>query len=155
MTASSPEMEHALDALDGEWLTRSTYTPNPDLPEGGQGEGQETVRPGPGRHSLIIDTRSNGPLGPFEGHGFIVWSDGRYRLTWLTSADPGVGAFEGLWIGNDLVFDGVEHQNGAALASRHSVVDLQPDAFRYRIEMGPTREALRTVMTIEYRRAAA
>jgi hypothetical protein len=70
----------------------------------------------------------------------------------LTDCPCIVADGQGVTSVDDLVFDGVEYQAGTALASRHSVLDLERDAFRYLIEMGLTREAP-TVMTIQYRRA--
>src|SRR5687768_6020308 len=72
--AAAPEMERLFEAIGGTWSTIVTYERTPATPQGGTGSGRETARPGPGRHTMIIEIRSNGPSGPFEAFGVINWS---------------------------------------------------------------------------------
>lgn len=155
--APAPEMTRLIELLDGHWDTSITYAPSERAPEGGTGEGQETSRPGPGGLSLLIETSSNGPSGPYEAGGIIEWSPSEqvYKLHWMTSMSQVGSHFEGRWVGEDLVFDGTEAIMGETFASRHSITDIRSDAFLYTIDLGPTPEQLRRAITIEYSRRPA
>lgn len=72
-TSASPEMQRLLALLEGNWRTQTRYEPNPQIPQGGRGEGAETSRRGPGGHSVLFETRSTGPSGSFEGAGVTTW----------------------------------------------------------------------------------
>lgn len=149
-----PEMARLIELLDGEWDTSITYAPSDTAPDGGTGEGQETSRPGPGGLSLLIETSSQGPSGPYEAGGIIEWSPSErvYKLHWMTSLSHVGSHFDGAWVGDDLVFNGTENIMGEAFASRHSITDIQSDAFLYTIDMGPTPDRLQRTITIEYTR---
>jgi hypothetical protein len=153
--ATVPEIERLLELIGGRWRTRVVNEPSPRLPEGGEGEGWEESRAGPGRASLILATASEGPSGGFEGAGFITWNrlERCYELYWLSSASPEPGRFRGKWHGMDLVFDGYEYIAGQRLVSRHSITELTADAFTYFIDLGVDAQSMRRAATIHYIRA--
>ncbi|WP_102143624.1 DUF1579 family protein [Mycobacterium hubeiense] len=148
------EMDRLIDVLEGRWQCRVTYEPNPQLPAGGTSVGWEQCRVGPGRWSVLFDTRAHGDSGEFEGAGFIIWSaaEAAYHLHWLSSSSPEPGFFTGHWDDGNVVFDGHEYIAGQRLASRHSITDISAQALVYTVDMGPTSEDLRRAATIQYTR---
>lgn len=154
MTGALPQMERLIEVLEGHWKCQVTYEPNPRMPNGATGVGWEKSRVGPGRSSILFDTRADGEAGAFEGAGFITWNsaNGSYDLHWLSSASPEPGFFTGRWDGGNVVFDGHEHVGGQRFASRHSILNISPDAFVYAVDIGSTPNSLKRAMTIEYAR---
>lgn len=155
--APTPEMERLVELLAGRWDLAITFAPGPMAPEGGIGEGQETSRPGPGGLSLLIETSSRGPAGPYDAGGIIEWSPSEhvYKLHWVNSLSHVGSYFDGTWVGDDLVFSGTEHIMGQAFASRHSLNNIRPDAFLYTIDIGPTHDQLERTVTIDYTKLAS
>jgi hypothetical protein len=123
-------MERLIEVLDGRWNCQVTYAPNPQMPGGGTGTGWELCRVGPGRSSVLFDTRATGERGAFEGAGFITWNTPRsaYDLHSLTSTSPEMGVFTGRWQDGDVIFDGYEYVAGQRFASRHSIADIDSNA---------------------------
>jgi hypothetical protein len=125
-------------------------------PKGGTGEGQEASRPGPGGLTLLIETNSTGPAGPYDAGGIIEWSPSErvYKLHWVSNLSHVGSYFDGRWVGDDLVFNGTENIMGQAFASRHSLTNIRPDAFLYTIEIGPTQDQMERTITIDYTKLA-
>jgi hypothetical protein len=153
-TNSQAEMEKLIGVVEGRWTTYVTIAPGPTLPDGGTSKGEEESRVGPGRASIILETRADGDDGPFEGAGFIVWhqADRCYDLHWLTTLSPEPGLLRGSWEGEAATFEGFEYVAGQRLASCHRIFDIEPDSFGYTIDLGPTAETLQRAMTIRYER---
>ncbi|MGV0743824.1 hypothetical protein [Mycolicibacterium sp. XJ870] len=154
MTALLSQMERLIGVLEGRWKCQVTYEPNPGMPGGGTSVGSEECRVGPGRWSIFFDTHAEGETGTFEGAGLITWNaknDG-YDLRWLTTSSPEPGMFAGRWEDGDVVFDGHEYLAGQRFASRHSITEINPDAFVYTVELGPVPDALMRTATIRYTR---
>jgi hypothetical protein len=148
------EMDRLIDVLEGRWNCRVTYEPNPQIPTGGNALGWEECRVGPGRHSILFDTRADGSMGEFAGAGQITWNaaDGVYGLQWLTSDSPDPGVFTGRWVAGDVVFDGHEYLAGQRFQSRHSITGIAADAFVYTVDRGVAPGHLERAATIEYTR---
>jgi hypothetical protein len=148
----TPEMQRLAALLAGTWHTTLTYAPGPLAPEGGTGTGQETSRPGPGGHSLFIETSAGGPAGQYEAGGIIEWSTTQhvYKLHWVSNLSHVGSYFDGTWVDEDLVFNGTENLMGQAFASRHSITNIRTDAFLYTIDIGATHDQLERTITIEY-----
>ena len=154
MTHALPQMERLIKVLEGRWTCQVIYEPNPRMPAGGTSLGWEECRVGPGRSSLLFDTRAHGESGDFEGAGFITWNEPNrsYSLQWLSNSSPNPGVFTGRWDGLDIVFDGYEYAADHRLASRHSITDIGDDAFLYTVDMGSAPEDLKRAATIHYTR---
>lgn len=90
-----------LSAFVGEWKTREVHQPTPWLPQGGTGEGRSVTRWGVNNLCTIVDYKSQGVMGTFEGHGVETWDPNRkaYVTTWFDSMMPVgmqmIGRFEG------------------------------------------------------------
>ncbi len=152
MPKPAPEIERLLQQLQGRWTTDEKHEPSEMLPQGGTGKGQEAIRPGPGKMSIIAEYSSQGPMGEFAGIGLITWDPTAhvYRLHWTDNTGPGVTVTTGKWEGKDLVFNGTDTMMGKKLFSRHAFTELTPTAFTYTIDMGPTATQLKRAMTIKY-----
>src|ERR671919_975348 len=133
MTKPAQEMDRLIELLDGRWDMAVTYESSEMAPQGGSFTGQEISRRGPGGFSVLVESTSQGPAGPFEGFGTIHWSaeERAYKLHWFTNVSPIPAVFTGKWEGNDLVFNGTEIMMGRALASRHRITNIKPDSFHY------------------------
>lgn len=148
----APEMERLLKQLGGRWNTEEKHEPSAMLPNGGTGKGQEGIRPGPGRLSLIGEYTSQGPMGEFSGIGIINWvpAENAYKIHWFDNTMAGVTVMTGKWQGNDLVFTGSEMMEGKRMYSRHAFTELKPESFTYTIDMGPAADQVKRAVTIKY-----
>jgi len=151
MPKPAPEMER-LAMLHGRWSVEEKHEPSEMLPQGGTGKGQESVRPGPGRLSLIAEYSSQGPMGEFSGIGLLTWDPAErvYRMHWTDNTGMGVSVMTGKWEGKDLVFTGSDMMAGKKVYSRHAFTELTPTAFTYTIDVGPAPNQLKRSMTIRY-----
>ena len=145
-------MRRLIEVLEGHWTCHVIHAPNKQIPDGATSSGWEDCRAGPGRTSILFDTRAHGALGTFEGAGFITGEDDAYDLYSLTSASAQPGVFTGRWHGGNVIFDGHECIADRRFASRHSISDIGADAFVYTIEMGSAPEDLTRTATIRYAR---
>jgi hypothetical protein len=147
-------MERLLKQLVGRWVTEEKHEPSAMLPNGGTGKGQEGIRPGPGKLSLIGEYTSQGPMGEFTGIGIIQWSPGEriYRLHWFDNTAPSTTVMTGKWQGDDLFFTGTDTMNGKTVHARHAFTELKPDSFTYTIDVGPAANQLKRAVTIKYTR---
>jgi hypothetical protein len=148
------EMDRLIDVLEGRWNCRVTYEPNPLMPSGGIALGWEECRVGPGRYSILFDTRADSQMGRFEGAGVITWNsaDDAYGLQWMTSDSPEPGVFSGCWVDGNVVFDGHEYLGSQRFQSRHSITDIAADGFVYTVDRGSAADHLQRAATIEYTR---
>ena len=151
------EMNRLLGVVEGRWDLAVTYAPSPFLPDGGEARGNERTYSGPGGYSAVIDAVATGP-GAFEfkGIGAIVWdsTEVKYKLYWFSSISPTASLFDGEWEGEDLTFVGRENILGQTLSSRHRLSNIEPDAFDYAIDLGPSPDRLERAITIRYTRAS-
>ena len=67
MSGSLPQMERLIEVLAGRWKCDVTYEPSKQMPDGGTSVGWEECRVGPGRSSLLFETRTYGESGTFTG----------------------------------------------------------------------------------------
>ncbi|MEO5937043.1 MAG: DUF1579 family protein [Terriglobales bacterium] len=154
MPKPAPEMERLIKQLEGRWTTEEKHEPSEMLPQGGTGQGQEQIRPGPGRLSMIVEYSSQGPMGEFSGIGLITWGPAArvYRLYWTDNTNPALTMMTGRWEGKDIVFSGSETMMGKKVFTRHAITELTPNAFTYTIDTGQTAAQLKRAMTFKYTR---
>lgn len=154
MPKPAPEIERLINQLQGRWTTEEKHEASEMLPQGGTGKGQEQIRPGPGRLSLIAEYSSQGPMGEFSGIGLITWDASArvYRLHWTDNTNPALTVMTGKGEGTDVVFTGSETMMGKKVYARHAITELTPNAFTYTIDTGTTAAQLKRAMTVKYTR---
>lgn len=154
MSKPAPEMERVLQQFQGRWNTEEKHEPSEMMPQGGTGKGQEGIRPGPGKMSMIGEYSSQGPMGEFAGIGIMTWDPTArvYHLYWTDNTNPAMTISTGRWEGRDLVFTGVDTLGGKKSYSRHTFTDLTPNAFTYTLDLGPSTTQLKRTATIKYTR---
>ncbi|MEO6120053.1 MAG: DUF1579 family protein [Terriglobales bacterium] len=147
-------MERLIKQLAGRWTTEEKHEPSEMMPQGGTGKGQEQIRPGPGKMSVIVEYSSQGPMGEFSGIGLILWDAAArvYRLHWTNNTNPALTVLTGKWEGNDVVFTGSEMMVGKKVVTRHAITELTPNAFTYTIDTGQAAAQLKRTMTVKYTR---
>lgn len=152
MPKPAPEIERLLQQFQGRWRTEEKHEPSEMLPQGGTAKGQESVRPGPGRMSLIVEYVSQSPMGEFAGVGLMTWDPAArlYHIHWTNNRTPTVTDMTGKWEGKDLVFTHSEMMMGKKVYSRHAFTELTPTTFTYTIDMGSSATQLKRSMTIKY-----
>lgn len=152
MPKPAPEMERLTKMLQGRWTTEEKHEPSEMMPQGGSGKGQESVRPGPGKLSLISEYTSQGPMGEFSGIGIITWDpvERLYHIHWTDNTSSGVSIMNGKWVGQDLVFTGSDMMMGKKVYSRHAFSEMTSEAFTYTIDTGTTPNQLKRAVTIKY-----
>ncbi len=155
MPKPAPEIERVLQQFQGRWTTEEKHEPSEMLPQGGTGKGQEAIRPGPGKMSLIGEYVSQGPMGEFAGIGLMTWDPTArvYHLHWTDNTNPVVSVSTGKWEGKDLVFTGTDTMMGKKVYARHAFTELTPTAFTYTLDMGPTATQFERAVTIKYTKA--
>ena len=151
----APEMERINKLFGGRWNTAEKFDPSEMMPQGGEGNGTESFRPGPGGFSMISEYSSVGPMGQYTGHGIIFWAapEHAYHFYWFDSAKPEFSTLICTWVGDNLVAVGTENVLGKKMITRHTFSEIKSDSFVYTIEMGPTSSSLKRVMTINYSKA--
>jgi hypothetical protein len=152
--AAAPEFEKVAKLFAGRWRTMEKHEPSQWLPNGGQGSGMETITYGPGRYSLVLDYRSSGSLGPFQGHAMFMWdaTAKKYRSAWTDSISAGTLSLRsGNWEGNDLVMTGTDEANGTKTDFREVFTDFKDNGFTFYMEMSPAgKKQWKRLLTITY-----
>ena len=126
MPKPAPEMKE-LRALLGVWTTDEQFEATPVSPAG-TGSGTNTVRLGPGGFSVLMDQRSKGTMGAFNGHGVYSWVPDQkmYKAAWVDSMTPGLQAETGHKEGENLVFTGETMMAGKKVSIRDVWSDFTP-----------------------------
>ncbi len=70
---SSPEIQSLIKALSGKWSVSVKFEPNSAMPDGAEGTGEETWRPGPGGFTLLDEEHLPTPEGEIFLLGIIWW----------------------------------------------------------------------------------
>jgi hypothetical protein len=68
----APEMMQVLKSV-GTWSIVVKNEPSEWNPKGSTDKGTMVMSKGPGGLSVIQDIRTNGPMGPYQGHAIIYW----------------------------------------------------------------------------------
>lgn len=153
MAPVSPEMEKIGKRLVGRWRAKEQHEPTPWNPNGGQGSGMETVTYGPGRHSLMFQYNSSGPLGRFEGRGIWVWDPAikAFKTAWVDNTAPMLANRTGNWQGDKLVFTGSDDVMGTKMDFRETFSDWTDTSFTFTMEMSPAgANQWKKAMTVTY-----
>jgi hypothetical protein len=137
----------------GKWSTQVRYTPNPEMPNGGMGEGTEIWRSGPGGLSVIEEYHEKNEKGEVEGLG-VAWWDAKaqgQRFVWCENSNPDgcyVSKEVGKWEEGSLVWK--EEQESAGKKRVYSEVfrDITPTSFTQVLGEGEPGGALKTTVTI-------
>src|SRR5438132_11531569 len=131
MAKPAPEMKDLWD-LVGTWTTDETAEQTPFMPAG-TATGTNTVRPGPGKFSVLMDQRSKGSNGmSFNGHGILTWdpNEKAYKMEWVDSMTPGVVTETGHKEGDNLVMTGETMMMGKKMSIKDVVSDRTPTSYK-------------------------
>lgn len=150
----APEMEKLAKRLVGTWEVREKHEPSP-WSAGGEGQGRETYRLGPGGHSLIGDYRSSGPLGRnFRAQGIVTWDAGEkvYKMFWVNSLLPGDLLGRGRWQGSDLVWESEYSSGEKKIREKVVVSDITPTSSTDRYYQSVDGGEMKLLMTLVHRK---
>ena len=128
VAAQSPEVKRLSDALSGKWRTTDKFEADEFHKSGATGSGVFSIRERPGGNSLILDDKSQSPMGPDSSTRIICW-DGRasnYRALYCDSPQPGGCGDAGTlkWEGKDLVFESTTEGRAAPSSSNERFSDI-------------------------------
>src|ERR1043165_4674681 len=123
MPKPAPEMAD-LRALIGTWASEETMEASPFGPAG-TGTGTNTVRPGPGGFSVLMEHRSKGSMGSFAGHGVLSWDPNEkvYKTSWVDSMTPAIITSVGKKEGENIVYTGQVTMNGKKITTKDVISD--------------------------------
>jgi hypothetical protein len=76
----SAELRSLIKALSGKWSMAVKFEPNPEMPNGSTGTGEETWRAGPGEYTLLEEERIPTAAGEVYLLGIIWWDSQSKRL---------------------------------------------------------------------------
>jgi hypothetical protein len=130
MPKPAPEMKDLWD-LVGTWTGEETDEQTPFMPAG-TATATNTVRPGPGKFTVLMDHRSKMASGmTFTGHGVLTWdpNDKAYKMVWMDSMTPGVLMSTGKKDGDSLVFTSDVTMMGKKMAMKDVVSDRTPTSY--------------------------
>ena len=117
-----PEMQKLSKLYVGAWTFTETYPKSPMAPNGGTNTGVYTSELGPGGNSIFNHFHSKGPVGEFDGTIVMTWDpkEKLYKAYVFGDSFPTAVVETGQWEDDALVF-------------------------RFELNMGPTKIALRHV----------
>jgi uncharacterized protein DUF1579 len=150
-----PEMLPVLSTV-GNWSATIKNEPTPWNPKGSTDRGTMVMSKGPGGSSVIQDFRSNGPMGPYQGHAIIYWDTiaKKQSSVWCDNVSGcvfGVTKMDGdkKWSTEmEQEFQGKKMK----MVSHGAIVDSNTmhEEFTQSVDGGPMQK----IMTIDYKRAA-
>jgi hypothetical protein len=163
MNAAQPahEIQTLTKALAGRWSTYEKYEANELTPNGGEGHGETTFRPGPGGFTLEEEYRSQTPAGELLGFGVIWWdaTKGLQHL-WCINLNPtGCEMFPGppqpgpAWDGKQLVLHVESERDGKRVVFHEMISDITPTSFTQTADIGESGTPLKRWFTIHATRA--
>ena len=151
----APEMLPVLSTV-GTWSAVVKNEPSPWNPKGSTDKGTMVMSKGPGGSSVIQDFRSNGPMGPYQGHAIIYWDTiaKKQSSVWCDNVSGcvfGVTKMDGdkKWSTEmEQEFQGKKMK----MVSHGTIVDpnTMHEEFTQSVDGGPMQK----IMTIDYKRAA-
>lgn len=150
---TSPEMQR-LSTFLGTWAITYELDPTADMPSGGQGEGQEVYRPGPGGHSLIEEFRGKESTGDVSGLGALWWEEGShgYRTVWCDSlSHRGCTIMKepARWKGGEFVLGDQWEAMGKKFSFKEVFSEISAKSFTQTLYQGESGGELKRVMLIK------
>jgi hypothetical protein len=148
-----PEMEKLLAPMCGKWIWQLKYEPTEERPDGGTGEGEVVIRPGPGGLSMLADSKVSGPEGETSGIS-VTWWDAKaqgYRAIWCSNRMPGgciVMSRLAKWEGKDFVLGDESTKDGKKFIFREVVSEITPNSFTQTLSRGEQGKGLQLLVTI-------
>ena len=70
-----PQLQTLIKALSGRWSVAVKFEPNPEMPKGAAGEGEESWRSGPGGFTFLDEEHFPTPVGEVYLLGIIWWDN--------------------------------------------------------------------------------
>lgn len=149
----APEMQALIRALSGRWTIREKFELDEWTPNGGNGEGEETWRAGPGGVTFMEEIHDNGAGRELFGEALLWWDQDRgLQALWCDQNNPRGCDLTGLavqWDGRQLAFD-TEAARGDGKVLTHEVfTNITPDSFEQTVDVGETKETMKRWLTIQ------
>ena len=149
----APEMQALIRALSGRWTIHERFEADEWTPNGGNGEGEETWRAGPGGFTFMEEIHDNGAGGELYGEALLWWDQDRgFQALWCDQNNPKGCDLTGLavqWDGRQLAFD-TEVPRGDGKVLTHEVfTNITPDSFEQTVEIGGTSDTMKRWLTIQ------
>jgi Protein of unknown function (DUF1579) len=156
-SVAPPDITRLAKAVSGAWSIVIKVEPNERLPKGGNGQGEEVWRPGPGGVSFIEEYHSTGNEGEISGVGIFWWDKDtrRFHVAWCdSSSSPSCSVMTrgAWWQENNLVLENDSDDAGKQLIFREIFSDITDSSFTQTLYEGQSAEDLRSVVTIRARR---
>jgi hypothetical protein len=151
--AAPHDMKSLVTALTGSWLIHLSFPRSPQMPNGGEGDGEEVWRAGPGANSLIEDYHSVGADGDLSGLAIlrpatngkglqVLWCDNALSSGCRTLNDNADWKDGGLVLSDERYEDGKKH-----LTQEIFTFDT-PDSFTQTLSEGESAANLKPFLTI-------
>jgi len=142
----NPQLTSLIARLSGKWSVHEEYQPLFLTPQGGEGTGETTFRPGPGGFTLIEEYHSQTPAGELFGTGLIWWDANKHiQHLWCINVYPdGCEMFPPppqpgpQWDGKQLVIRLETQDHGRPLIWRETIGDITDKSFTQTVDIGPT-----------------
>lgn len=134
----SAELQSLVKALSGKWAVNVKFEPNPEMPNGFAGTGEETWRAGPGGYTLLDEERLPTPKGDVYLLG-IIWWDGTTKslhgmecnnqLPYICDLKGGLNDVTMHWDGRQFVIDEWETHGGKKTLWHEVWLDITATSF--------------------------
>jgi hypothetical protein len=162
---SSPEIQSLIKALSGKWSVSVKFEPNPAMPNGVNGTGEETWRAGPGGFTFLDEEHLPTPARDVFLLG-IIWWDGKTKSfhgmecnNQLPNTCDLKGALNDVtmkWDGKEFTIDELETSPDGKRTIWHEVwSDITPTSFAQTGDMGAPGGPFKRFLTIRGTRVAA
>ncbi|HZT71709.1 MAG TPA: DUF1579 family protein [Terriglobia bacterium] len=135
---TAADLQSLLKALSGKWTVTVKFEPNPSMPNGFEGKGEETWRSGPGGITAIDEEHIPSPGGDLFLLG-IIWWDSKMKSFHGMVCDNQLphtcdlkGALNDItmsWDGKQLVIDEIETHDGKKTLWHEVWSDITPTSF--------------------------
>jgi hypothetical protein len=164
-TAQPPaELEGLIKALSGKWSVKVRFEPNPAMPDGFEGQGDETWRTGPGGFTFLDEERLPTPAGDVFLLG-IIWWDAKTKsfhgmecnnqLPYTCDLKGALNDITMKWDGKEFTIDELETSPDGKKTMWHEVwSDITPTSFTQTGDMGAPGGPFNRFLTIHGARVA-
>ena len=138
MAQPSPDLQSLIKSLSGTWSISVKFEPNPEMPNGFAGTGDETWRPGPGDFTLLEEEHVPTPSGDVFLLG-IIWWDSKTKslhgmecnnqLPYTCDLKGGLNDVTMSWDGKQFIINEWETHGGKKTLWHEVWSDITPTSF--------------------------
>jgi len=152
----APEMQSLTKALAGKWSTMYKFEPGGMVPEGGDGDGEEVWRTGPGGFTLMEEEHVRTPRGEVFLLALHWWDKSTNSLRGMlcNNSGPATCNLDSYynsslkWDGKQFVIDMEFPQSGKKMMWHEVWSDVSSTSFTQTGDMGEVGGSLKRVVTI-------